>query len=511
MNQTNSNKNVSRKLLFFIVFLNLFYVFLIAFLLPVSNVFLFGLLIFGEVFHLWQTLTYIYTIWDFNFKAKFNEKIRQRVDIFITVAGEPVELVRKTVIAAKNIKYSHKTIYILNDGFVANKDNWQEIEQLARDEDVNCITRQKPGGAKAGNINNALANTKSEFIAVFDADHKPEPEFLKETMGYFVDSEVAFVQTPQFYENADTNLITQTSWEQQELFFNPICRGKNRLNSTFMCGTNMVIRRTALIEAGGMCETNIAEDFLTSLFIHKNGWKSIYVPKVLAKGLAPEDFLSYYKQQLRWARGSLEVIFKYNPIFFKRLSFAQKTQYLASASYYLSGLVVAIDISLPLIFFYTGIVPLDISTLKLAVVFIPYMFFNIFTLRLSDNFNYTFSAIAFSTSSFEIFLRALVGVILRQKASFSITSKVKISGNFYNLISIHILYISATVIGLLVALYREGLDPSVVTNIAWAIVNISFFIPFMRSAVPEFGLNFPKPVFLLNFKKQLKQITTILL
>jgi len=88
-----------------------------------------------------------------------------------------------------------------------------------------------------------------------------------------------------------------------------------------------------------MCETNIAEDFLTSLFVHSKGWKSVYVPEVLAEGLAPEDFMSYYKQQFRWARGSLEIIFKYNPLFNRGLSLSQKLQYLASASYYLSGVV----------------------------------------------------------------------------------------------------------------------------------------------------------------------------
>ena len=91
-----------------------------------------------------------------------------------------------------------------------------------------------------------------------------------------------------------------------------------------MCGTNVAVRRTALDEVGGLCQTNIAEDFLTSLLMHERGWRSVYVPEVLAQGLAPEDFLSYYKQQHRWARGSLEVIFKYNPLRRRGLTWPQR-------------------------------------------------------------------------------------------------------------------------------------------------------------------------------------------
>src|SRR5690606_7694254 len=120
----------------------------------------------------------------------------------------------------------------------------------------------------------------------------------------FQDKRMGFVQTPQYYKNQSDNVITQAAWQQQEFFFGPIMRGKDSYNSTFICGTNVVIRRKALEEVGGMFEENIAEDFLTSLFVHQHGWRSVYVPQVLATGFAPFDLLSYVKQQLRWARGS---------------------------------------------------------------------------------------------------------------------------------------------------------------------------------------------------------------
>ncbi|MBX4209602.1 glycosyltransferase, partial [Candidatus Parcubacteria bacterium] len=280
------------------------YFFVITFLFRHGNEFLFWLLIAGEVFHTWQALTYLATVWRLDHKARFDPSFSPPVDVFITVAGEPADIVEETAVAARDMEYPNHRVFILNDGLVAKKDNWEEIVALAKRLGVGCITRTIPGGAKAGNINNALKETGRKagapYVAVFDADHVPHKDFLMKTVGYFVDEKLGFVQTPQYYKNAHMNAVTLSSWEQQELFFGPICRGKNHLNSATMCGTNMVISRAALGQVGGMCTESIAEDFATGLFIHEKGWKSLYVPEVLAEGLAPEDFLSYTKQQFRW-------------------------------------------------------------------------------------------------------------------------------------------------------------------------------------------------------------------
>src|SRR5690606_28145343 len=163
-------------------------------------------------------------------------------------------------------------------------DNWREVEVMAENIGVNCITRKESGGAKAGNINNGLKCTDSELVAIFDADMVPHPDFLQKTVSYFQDPKVAFVQTPQYYKNAEVNDIASGAWEQQELFFGPIMEGKGKVNAAFICGTNVLIRKEALLSVGGMYEKNIAEDFLTSLFIHQKGWKSYYLKEVLAEG-----------------------------------------------------------------------------------------------------------------------------------------------------------------------------------------------------------------------------------
>ncbi|HSH17891.1 MAG TPA: glycosyltransferase [Candidatus Saccharimonadales bacterium] len=462
------------------------YFYAITFMFDHGNVVLFSLLILGEVFHLFQIIGYCYTVWSDRLTAKFKRNFAKPVDIFITVCGEPKDIVRETAQAVLRMHYPGTfQVYLLNDGLVAKKDNWKEMEELAEELGIHCITRTVPGGAKAGNINNGLAQTKSPYFVVFDADHIPHEDFLSEVMGYFVDPKMGFVQTPQFYSNQNENFVTKIAWQQQTLFFGPIMSGKNRLNSAFMCGTNMAISRKAIKQAGGMCEFNIAEDFLTSLFIHEKGWKSVYVPKVLAEGLAPEDFLSYYKQQFRWTRGSLEVIFKYNPLFRRGLKLKQKLQYLISASYYLSGAVVFIDALLPILFLFTGVTAIITDTMTLALVFIPYIFLNLYTLQRTSNFAYSFEAIAFSLSSFWLQINAIIAVLTNQKTSFVVTSKTAVQGNFLKLVIPQIIYILLTISGTAVGVMREGVSASLLANLAWALVNVAVFIPFVYAAAPK--------------------------
>ena len=501
-NSTNlraASDKVTKPVLILAILLTLFYSFVIFWWLPKGELWLYSLLVAGEIFHIWLTLSYIFTVWPRENLFKFDSRIDSPVDIFITVAGEPIDIVQKTIQAAKKIDYKDKIIYVLNDGYVCKSANWDEIRQLCSDEKINCITRKVGGGAKAGNINNALKITQSPLIAVLDADHVPKPNFLIETVPFFCDQKLAFVQTPQCYGNFDENSVATGATEQQELFFGPILEGKNNSNSVFMCGTNMVIRREALDEVGGLCDTNIAEDFLTSLFIHEKGWKSIYVPKILASGLAPSDFLSYYKQQFRWARGSLEVIFKYNPLFRSGLSFQQKIHYLVSASYYLSGLFVILNMIVPIIYILFQIEPLRTSTMTLAFAFLPYLFICIYIIQKSSASNYTFKALSFSMGSFFIFITALISVILNRKVEFAVTSKESIAGNFVNLVTPHLIYLAISISSVIYYLYNFGVTPSFVSNFSWIFFNNIVFVPFVLAALPKF-----QPFRVLLFQKKRK-------
>lgn len=479
---------VVKKMLAINLVLAIAYFIALFFLFQRGNPWLYWSLVAGEVFHLWQLATLSHAAWDTRVVHQFVQDFEAPVDIYITVAGEPVDVVEKTVKAATAIDYPHFNVYILNDGYVAHKPNWQAMETLAQkyaQQHVRCITRQTPGGAKAGNINHALGLTKSPYVAVLDCDHIPNKDFLKRMMGYFADAGVAFVQSPQYYRNHTASFVANAAWQQQTLFFGPICRGKDRTNSLFMCGTNMVIRRQALDSVGGMKQDSITEDLLTSIVMHAHGWKSVYVPRILARGLAPEDLSAYWQQQFRWARGSLEVLLRYNPLFLRGLNWAQRLQYLASVTYYLTGLVVLVDAALPLFYFFAGAIPVSAATMSIALIFVPYIYLTLYLLQRISSYAFSFRAIAFSIASWPIYALACLYSLLRISSGFKVTSKERGAGNYFGLAGLHIIYTLAIFYGIYVAYQREGFTSSLITNSSWGLLYVVMFAPFIRAAMSD--------------------------
>jgi cellulose synthase (UDP-forming) len=181
------------------------------------------------------------------------------VDVFIATYNEPLEIVLRTAVAARNISYPHST-WILDDG------DRPEFAAAAREIDVGYIVRGpdwkgRPRFAKAGNVNNALFQTSGEFVAVLDADQVPDRNFLDRVLGYFDDPEVAFVQTPQQFWNVPRS---DPLGSQAELFYGPIQQGKDGWGAAFFCGSNAVLRREALMALGLTMFTRTAAERVRS-------------------------------------------------------------------------------------------------------------------------------------------------------------------------------------------------------------------------------------------------------
>ena len=142
-----------------------------------------------------------------------------RVDVFIPTYNEDPELLAMTVLAAVEIDYpaDKLRVHVLDDGGTDQKCSQSDpakaaqaqerranLKALAEDLGANYITRARNEHAKAGNMNNALGKTDGEIIVVFDADHVPVKQFLKETIGYFRDDPRLFLcQTPHIFSNPD--------------------------------------------------------------------------------------------------------------------------------------------------------------------------------------------------------------------------------------------------------------------------------------------------------------------
>ncbi|QDW62709.1 glycosyltransferase family 2 protein [Oerskovia sp. KBS0722] len=203
-------------------------------------------LVLAETYSLGETVLYSLTMWNARRRPPAPPAPEGlSVDVFVTTYNEPVDLVLRTAIAARDMTYPHAT-WILDDG------NRPELEVAASRVGVGYITRGpewegRPRFAKAGNVNNALFRTSGDLVAILDADQVPEPRFLDRVLGYFEDEEVAFVQTPQHFWNVPPSDPLGT---QAELFYGPIQQGKDGWGAAFFCGSNAVLRREALMALG---------------------------------------------------------------------------------------------------------------------------------------------------------------------------------------------------------------------------------------------------------------------
>ncbi|WP_413402400.1 MULTISPECIES: glycosyltransferase [unclassified Synechococcus] len=228
------------------------------------------------------------------------------VSILIPTFNEDVDILSKTIVSATNICYVKKKIYILDDG------NRQEIKSLAKELDVNYITRIGNEGAKAGNINNALKNITSDLILIFDADFCAFKNCLLDTVGFFIaDPLLSTLQTPQTYINADAyqhNLKISKFWgNEQEVFFAKVMPGRDFLGASYCCGSCCLIRTSMLKEIGGFPEWSITEDILLTTEFLKRKWKTKYLNQPIARGMAAETNNAFFVQRKRWGRGNIEV------------------------------------------------------------------------------------------------------------------------------------------------------------------------------------------------------------
>jgi cellulose synthase (UDP-forming) len=274
----------------------------------------------------------------------------RRVAIFTTSApGEPLAMFERTLAACARVRHPHTT-YLLDD----TRD--PRFRELAERHGAVWLELVNVPGAKAGKINRALAVTDEEFILVLDPDHVPFPEFLDRVLGHFDDARVGFVQVSQAYYNQGRSFTAAGAAEQTYGFYGPGQMGLYGHGACVAIGANCTFRRAALESIGGH-GIGLAEDLVTAIRLHGAGWRSVYVPEVLSRGLVPEDLGSFYRQQLKWARGVYEVAFSELPRLFGRLRWRQRLSYLTIGTYYLCGLTTLVFMILPYLYLWTGLQP----------------------------------------------------------------------------------------------------------------------------------------------------------
>ncbi len=406
-------------------------------------------------------------------------KDEPQVAILVAARHEPKKVLSDTFTTLKALNYSNKNIYLLDDSSIERF--LREAEELQKEFNINLFRRIKPRhGAKAGIINDCLETLKEKYVVIFDADQNPLPNFLKVLVSLMEkDKKLSFIQTPQFYTNIEDSRVSRAAAFQQAVFYEYICEGKSSSGSMFCCGTNVIFRKTALIDVGGLDESTVTEDFATSVKLHSKGWTSLYYNKVHAFGMGPENLEGYFAQQFRWATGTIATLKK---LLFKALSkpFSltpiQWWEYLLSSSYYLIGLSFFTLMLCPILYIFFKIPSFFARPQVYFLTFIPYitLSMSVFYIVLKGR-NYRvkdlFLGQLLGFVTLFVYLKAAISAILGIKIEFRITSKDGLKRIPYIKLWQQIVMIVINISAFSWALNRFNYerDPAILINGFWAL------------------------------------------
>ena len=400
------------------------------------------------------------------------------VAILVAARHEPKDVLENTFLTLTNIKYRNKNIYFLDDS--SDEKYRREAEELAKEYSLKLFRRAERHGAKAGIVNDCLKTLTEKYVAIFDADQNPLPEFLNILIPMLEgDDKLAFVQTPQFYTNIGESRIARGAAFQQNVFYEYICEGKGSNGSMFCCGTNVLFRRDALMGVGGMDESTVTEDFATSIKLHTKGWRSLYYNHTYAFGMGPESLTAYFKQQYRWAIGTITVFKRVVWQLLTRpfsLSISQWWEYLLSSSYYLIGFAFFLLMICPPAYLLFRVPSFFMRKEIYVMAFIPYIILSVsvfyFALKGREyKPKDLFLGQLLGVVTITVYMRAAVSAFLGVKTSFGVTEKVRGKAISYLLlwpqISLIFLNFVAFVWGINRYIYER--DPAILINGFWAL------------------------------------------
>jgi cellulose synthase/poly-beta-1,6-N-acetylglucosamine synthase-like glycosyltransferase len=210
------------------------------------------------------------------------------------------------------------------------------VSQLKADgTDIVYLHRPVRTGFKAGALAEGLRQARGDFVAIFDADFVPPPDFLRRALPSLSDPQVAFVQARWGHLNRNYSLLTrlQSLAIDAHFIIEQAARSAGRYWFNFN-GTAGVWRKQAILDAGGWKWDTLTEDLDLSYRAFLRGWQAVYLPDLEVPAELPVSFNAYRRQQHRWARGSLECAMRLIPqVWRSPLPLSMKVE----ASLHLSG------------------------------------------------------------------------------------------------------------------------------------------------------------------------------
>jgi cellulose synthase/poly-beta-1,6-N-acetylglucosamine synthase-like glycosyltransferase len=187
-------------------------------------------------------------------------------------------------------------------------------EKLKQYTEINFqyLYRANRQGFKAGALKEGLAIAKGDFIAIFDADFVPDPEFLKKTIPFFSKQKIGMVQTRWTHLNRNFSLLTRIQAFALDAHFYIEQMGRNHQEAFInFNGTGGIWRKTCIIDAGNWHDDTLTEDLDLSYRAQKKGWEFIYRPEIESPAELPPVMSAIKSQQFRWTKGGAECAVKH--------------------------------------------------------------------------------------------------------------------------------------------------------------------------------------------------------
>ncbi|WP_158513491.1 glycosyltransferase family 2 protein [Dehalogenimonas formicexedens] len=441
----------------------------------------FSLLLWAaELYGFIALLMYVFMTWSLKHEKPVAAPKGKSVVILVPTKGEPIDVLRATLIGCNAVTYPHRTVLLDDSGR-------PEVKTLTESLGCEYLARLTHDHAKAGNVNYGLNQTESEFFAVLDADNVPLPGLLDTMLGFFDDSKVAVVQGPQLFYNADSIQYEPSRWHEQRLFYAVIMPGKNRSRAAFWCGSPALLRRSAIAEVGGVATETVTEDLHTTLKLAQRGYRVLYVDKPVAVGLAPLTLLSYLKQRLRWGQGAMQSLrSKDSPFWAGGLSFGQRINFIASTTTYLDGLQLIILFIIPIFTLLSGVLPVQYNAIPFLWHLGPYLALIFATqVLLGRGYYDLWHTERYSILRSFVFTRSLLTLFSNRTAGFQVTPKEETMSDRreWGLIVPHliggvlcVIVLIVGVVNLLHPLWYQLNNSALLIVSAWVAIDLGFII-----------------------------------
>src|SRR5919201_3454248 len=233
------------------------------------------------------------------------------VSLHIPAYNEPPELLIETIKAAERIDYPDFEIVVI-DNNTEDPDVWGPVEEYCRSRPRVKFVHVAPWpGYKAGACNLALrryTDPRAEIIGLVDADDLVQPYYLRETVSYFSDPNVGFVQTFEGNREFEGSPYYTACVDSFQAFYLSVMSSRNERDAVPFVGTMGLFRRSALEAIGGWNEWCISEDTEASRRVAKDGWSGLYIPRCFGRGIVPPSWAGMLTQRHRWCFGAMQIL-----------------------------------------------------------------------------------------------------------------------------------------------------------------------------------------------------------